>query len=209
MACLVDCNQKIEKIRREKQEKGEEMGDHEELVIIGNDVVGLFPNITSAKTGKIVRYKVQESKMKFEGVSFKQVSLYVYLSQEKTGDLTELRQYFPWRRKVGGTAPGMNNIEVNSRDKMGDSCWVWPKKVPTERHKQMIIARAAENFMFSFGGKNYVQAGGGPIGARVTMCAARLVMDDWGKIRTKGVVDQRLCRRWAPGNRQDGVGDEI
>ena len=128
MACVLDCNQKNDKIRRDKQEKGEEMGDHEVLVIIGNDVVGLFPNITSAKTGKIVRYKVQESKMKFEGVSFKQVSLYVYLSQEKTGDLTELRQYFPWRRKVGGMAPGMNNIEVNSRDKMGDSYWVWPKK---------------------------------------------------------------------------------
>ena len=75
----------------------------------------------------------------------------------------------------------MSNLEINSRDKMGDSYWVWPKKEPTERLNQMMIARAAEigtrtvfeNFMFSFGGKKYLQAKGGPIGARVTMCATQ------------------------------------
>ena len=81
---------------------------------------------------------------------------------------------------MGGTAPGRNNLEINSRDKMGDSYRVWPKKEPTERHRQMMIARAAEigsrtifeNFMFSFGEKKYLKAKGGPIGARVMMCAA-------------------------------------
>ena len=38
----------------------------------------------------------------------------------------------------------MNNLEVNSKDKMGDSYWVWPRKEPTEKHQQMMIARAAE-----------------------------------------------------------------
>ena len=33
---------------------------------------------------------MQESKLKFEGMSFKQVSLYKYLNQEKTGDLTAI-----------------------------------------------------------------------------------------------------------------------
>ena len=62
-------------IREEKVRNGQALGDEDELIIIGNDVVGLFPNITSTKTGKIMRYKVQESKLKFEGMSFKQVSL--------------------------------------------------------------------------------------------------------------------------------------
>ena len=128
LACVVDCNKRLEKIRSEKTRNGEALDDQEELIIFRNDVVGLFPNITSARTGKIVRYRVQESKLKFEGMNFKQASLYVYLNQEKTGDLQELRQYFPWRRKVGGTATGMNNIEVNGRDKMGDSYWVWPER---------------------------------------------------------------------------------
>ena len=62
-------------IREEKVRNGQALGDEDELITIGNDVLGLFPNITSTKTGKIMRYKVQESKLKFEGMSFKQVSL--------------------------------------------------------------------------------------------------------------------------------------
>ena len=189
LACVVDCNKRLMNIRDEKVKKGEPLGDKEELVIFGNDVVGLFPNITSARTGIIVRHKVQESKLKFEDMNFKQASLYVSLNEGLTGDLKELRRYFPWRRKTEGTALGMNNLEVNNREKMGDSYWVWPDREPTERHRQMMMARAAEigtrtifeNFMFTFGGKNYLQTKGGPIGARVTMCAARLVMEDWGK----------------------------
>ena len=160
LACVVEGNQKLERIRKEKIEKGEQLGDEEEAVMFGNDVVGLFPSITSARTGKIVRCKVEVSKLKFEGMKFKRVSLYVSLNQEKTGDLKELKRYFPWRRKTGGTAPGMNNVEVNSRDKMEDSYWVWPDSEPTARHRKMMIAGTAEigkrtlfeNFMFSFGG---------------------------------------------------------
>ena len=97
LATVVDCNRKLEKIRKEKIEKGEPLGDDEELILIRTDVVGLFPKITAPRTGRIVRYKVQGSSLKFEGMNFKQASLYV-------------RQCFPWRKKVGGTAPGMNNI---------------------------------------------------------------------------------------------------
>ena len=38
-----------------------------------------------------------------------------------------------------------------------------------------------EKFTFNFGGKNYIQSKGGPIGARITMACARLVMQDWGE----------------------------
>lgn len=38
-----------------------------------------------------------------------------------------------------------------------------------------------ENFLYSFNNKIYIQCYGGPIGARVTMGAARLVINDWGE----------------------------
>ena len=98
LATVVDCNRKLEKIRKEKIEKGEPLGDDEELILIRTDVVGLFPNITAPRTGMIVSDKVQGSSLKFEGMNFKQASLYVYLNQDKTGDLDELRQCFPWRK---------------------------------------------------------------------------------------------------------------
>ena len=37
-----------------------------------------------------------------------------------------------------------------------------------------------ENFTYKFAKESYKQESGGPIGARVTMAAARIVMNDWG-----------------------------
>ena len=36
-----------------------------------------------------------------------------------------------------------------------------------------------KNFTYTFGGKKYLHLTGGPIGARLTMCVSRLVMQDW------------------------------
>jgi hypothetical protein len=58
--------------------------------------------------------------------------------------------------------------------------------------------------MFSFGGKNYLQARGGPIGTRVTMCAARLVMDDWGKQYTTILLNSGLNVWFLRGYVDDG-----
>ena len=38
-----------------------------------------------------------------------------------------------------------------------------------------------QNFVYQFGGKAYHQQEGGPIGARVTMCASRMVMQHWAR----------------------------
>ena len=35
------------------------------------------------------------------------------------------------------------------------------------------------NFCYTFGGKKYIQVDGGPIGARLTMAVARIIMQDW------------------------------
>jgi hypothetical protein len=43
-----------------------------ERVLLGNDVVGLFPNIKSKNSGKIVRQKVEMSELEFEGFDYKQ-----------------------------------------------------------------------------------------------------------------------------------------
>ena len=58
---------------------------------------------------------------------------------------------------------------------------------PTELHRRQFIGRVAEigtqvifeNFCYTFGGEAYHQLGGGPIGARITICAAKMVMQNW------------------------------
>ena len=67
--------------------------------------------------------------------------------------------------------------------------WSFPKKEPTQQQIREIQARVAEigtrflfeNFIYKFSQDNYHQQSGGPIGARVTMAAARIVMSDWGE----------------------------
>ena len=70
---------------------------------------------------------------------------------------------------------------------MVKSFWVWPDKEPTEAEMKILMAIMLEvsikffydNFVYSFGGKNFVQSSGGPIGARLTMAMSRLVMQQW------------------------------
>jgi hypothetical protein len=63
-----------------------------------------------------------------------------------------------------------------------------------------------ENFIYTFGGKTYLQMGGGPIGARVTMAAARIVMQDWGEkyreILTRSGLEIRLLGGYVDDGRQ-------
>ena len=68
-----------------------------------------------------------------------------------------------------------------------ESCWEWPDTDINyeDIHKMMaIMLEIAVNiffrsFVYTYGGKQYLQSSGGPIGARLTMCVSRLVLQDW------------------------------
>ena len=53
-----------------------------------------------------------------------------------------------------------------------------------------------DNFVYTFGGEKYLQQSGGPIGARLTMAIARLVMQDWwdtfSQILSNSKIKERL-----------------
>ena len=87
-----------------------------------------------------------------------------------------------------GTAPVMKSKEVNSKSGDVEYQWQFPRAAPTATQVREIQARCAEiatrflfeNFTYKFSGHTYKQNSGGPIGARVTMAAARIVMSHWG-----------------------------
>ena len=72
-------------------------------------------------------------------------------------------------------------------DRSEESSCTWPNKTLTykEVHKLMaIMLEIAVNhffhsFVYTYGGEFFLQSSGGPIGARLTMCVARLVLQDW------------------------------
>ena len=44
---------------------------------------------------------------------------------------------------------------------------------------EIAVSFFFDNFVYTFGEKSILQCGGGPIGARLTMCVSRLTMQDW------------------------------
>ena len=46
---------------------------------------------------------------------------------------------------------------------------------------EIAVRTVWTNFCYEFGGEIYLQMEGGPIGARITMAASRLVMQEWAE----------------------------
>ena len=158
------------------------------------------------------------------GFNWKQGARYIVMNKHLTSDLQELWGVLPFRRKTQGTEPGMSNKFVGSSketEKDLESRWVFPNKNPTEKQIRKIAARVCEiatrilfeNFTYQFGGETYLQLEGGPIGARVTMCVARLVMQEWGEQYMNILIDAQLLidflRGYVDDGRQISTGDEI
>ena len=162
--------------------------EDQEICLLGLDVVALFPSMSSETTGKIIRKHVLLSPIKIEGFDWRQGARYVLVNKRYTSDLACLWGILPFRRKDKGTAPGMKSKDINSKKGDIEKQWIFPKK-PTDQQIREIQARCAEiatrflfqNFCYKFQGNTYLQSKGGPIGARVTMAAARIVMSDWGE----------------------------
>ena len=55
LARIVECNKEMARIVKEREENGEKLTPEEkEIILLGTDVIALFPNLMSANTGKIV-----------------------------------------------------------------------------------------------------------------------------------------------------------
>ena len=189
----MDTPETKEKLKEDCYECGPGIHDEDkETYLIGSDVVALFPSIKSMSTGLIVRKRVEKSNLKFPGFKYRQGARYIVMNEKYTGDLLGLRSVLPRRRKRQGSTPSMTGKAVNDRSEEddGEHQWVYPAREPTDKQKKMIISRCCEigvrmvfeNFTYKFGGQTYKQMEGRPIGARLTMCAARLVMMEWAEI---------------------------
>ena len=52
-----------------------------ERVLIGNDIVGLFPNIKSKNTGRICKERVEKSDLVIEGFDYKHGARYIIMNK--------------------------------------------------------------------------------------------------------------------------------
>ena len=70
---------------------------------------------------------------------------------------------------------------------------------------EIAVRWSFKNFTYTFGGKLYLQLDGGPIGARLTMCVAKLVLQQWKEeydvILSESNIDEKLSKIYVDDNR--------
>ena len=204
LARVEKCNEEIEKIMSQKDENmyleklfkdgadsdidfrgdTDEYNWESEYMMLGTDVKSLFPSLSATKTGESVRKQITKSPIKWNNINWDLVTLYVKCHENiwKHNELKEIYKYLPERKSRRGRPPsiGTDNLEKRYR-------WRFPTEYLTDSTKAKLMGFAMEaaiifffnNFVYTFGGRKYVQCGGGPIGARLTMAVARLVMQQW------------------------------
>ena len=87
------------------------------MVLLGMDVVSLYPNLDMEKVGDRVKEAVKKSKIKWEGINYMEAVRYIALnwSEEKCRG-SNLRKFLPWRRKNSGTRPGIRGAGPRGPD---------------------------------------------------------------------------------------------
>ena len=174
------------------------------MVIMGFDVVSLYPNLDIEKVGERVRKTVLKSNIKWEGINYLEAVRYIALNwPEDKCRQSKLRRVLPWRRKHHGTRPGVRGEGPRGPIVGDQEQWVFPRVTLTPEDKLEIVGTVlsiATTSMFhhhyySFGGKMYRQDGGGPIGLRGTCAIARLMMQIFDE-KWEGRLKELCIRIW-------------
>jgi len=212
LANIEEFNEEI----RQEIENTPEYDWRDDYLLIGTDVVGLFPSLSAENTGKAIREQAEKSKIKWKDVDRKWLALYIHLNRDKCSSLKGIERFLPRRRKGRrGKEAGMGSEECDKRymEEKPESNWEWPTDIPSEEMIKRMMGAALDiaivfffkNFTYTFGGKLYVQLSGGPIGARLTMCAARLVLQQWRdefiKILREADIKEKMSKIYVDHNR--------
>ena len=174
----------------------EHLQDYEaNMVLIGSDVVNLFPSLEVEAVVNEMREAVMKSNMQWEEIDYREGVRYLALNWDlETCRKSKLRRILPVRRGKTGTRPGIKGAGPRGKLKGDQEQWIFKDVVLTEWEKITIISEVVgvatramfKNHFYKFGGRMYHQAKGGPIGLRGTCAVARIVMQlfdvKWGKV---------------------------
>ena len=177
-------------------------------MLLGSDVKALFPSMSAEKSAIAVKNQVKKIKMEWLNIDDQWLRLYIHLNRDMCSNLEEVIHLLPHRREGRrGVEAGMGSRECGERQVRGnskESNWTWPDVILSRDDQKNLIGTALEiavkyffsNFTYTFGGEVYLQSFGGPIGARVTMCIARIVMQEWSdefeKLLKKNCIDEKM-----------------
>ena len=93
------------------QETQENLETTSTYSIVGCDVKALYPSIKSKSTGEIIRKKIEETSLKFEGFSCEKGLAYIAMNTHLTGGLDKIKHLMPTRKSGRKTNLKMSAIK--------------------------------------------------------------------------------------------------
>ena len=161
-------------------------------MILGVDAIGLFPSLDTRKVARIVADNFLRSDLTVDNVDYLELAKYIALNwTEGRIKLEGLQRVCPTRKCRKGARPGLGSKEAQGARQSDnqDSRWEYRTLDQTREEERKLVAATLEisisaSFdlhVYTFGGRVYRQRSGGPIGSRLTMAVARVVMAAWGR----------------------------
>ena len=68
-------------------------------MLLGSDVVSLFPSQSSERTSASVRRHAEKSDIKWENIDVDWLLLYIHLNRHYSSDISEIQHFLPRKRK--------------------------------------------------------------------------------------------------------------
>ena len=145
------------------------------MVVVGSDVVSLFPSLDVEQVAAKVKDAVIASKIKWDEIDYLEGARYLALNWTAEECRTsKLRRVLPTRRKTCGTRPGLRGAGPRGKTRGTQEQWSFPNITLEDWEKTEIIAEnisLATNAMFkyhfySFDGKTQ----GGPNRGKRHVC---------------------------------------
>ena len=160
------------------------------------DVSALYPSLDHMGSAEAVERFVKRSRVEFKNVDWRAALVFLASSwtekevkSEKMMDLVP-RRLKKWGRRPGKTTPelGKKRQAPGGEEDPEPSLWA-PTDTSnlTSDQMKLIMSKVAKvvvltvfgHHQYQFGGRTYRQAGGAPIGLRLTSVVARIIMDEW------------------------------
>ena len=173
----------------------------EPMVIVGTDVISLYPNMEVERVVENIKEAVRTSKLEFKGVDYLERVRYLALNWDaETCRKSNLRRVLPTRRGRRGSRPSIISPGPRGRLRGDQEQWIFPDVVLEEWEKREILAEVVGlavqamfgNHYYEFGGSKFHQAQGGPIGLRGTCAVARVILQLFDSKWTKRLEECRI-----------------
>ena len=141
---------RISKFNRNIERKKEEDPTYNwrnSYMLLGTDVVSLFPSLSPEKTGRAVRLKAEKSEIEWEEIEYEWLALYIHLNKEICSNHEEIEHLLPKRRRGRkGREAGMGSEECSKRYLLDseESNWEWPQIQVTPAIIKKLMGAALE-----------------------------------------------------------------